>query len=512
MYNQQDSRLQLATPDTRTTVFDGDAKIQALTPSSITTAAFDGDFRLQTLTPSSTTTAVFDGDLTLKLATFSSTTTLVSDGEAGEKSIPDAQPSVSPSDHGKDAWLFLAACFFVDALAWGFPNSFGVFQEYYSGHALFAGSAMIPVIGTCTLGIMYLTMPLIMGFQRLYPRFGRWSPVIGLSIMSISLGIGSYSQTTTHLMVSQGIFFAIGSSILYCPCLLYLEEWFIERRGLAFGGFLSGTGLSGSVLPLLLEHFLGRHGFRTTLRIWAVSLVVLTVPLAYFIKPRLPTASTSHLRPFRFGFALNRTFILFQASNIFQALGYSLLLVYLPTYARAIGASHFLSAFTLVLVNFASMVGCAGMGVLTDRYHVTVCFLISAVGSTLSTFLVWGFATEIPTLFFFCVLYGLFAGSYPSAWPGIPRHMSQSTTQKWNPHNDGQAGLDSTMVLGVLSIGRGIGSTTSGPLSHALINGLPWFEEVYGGYGTGYGPLIVVSGVCAIISGMSVLWWKLKWI
>lgn len=201
---------------------------------------------------------------------------------------------------------------------------------------------------------MYLTMPFIMGFQRLYPRFGRWSPVIGLSIMSISLGIGSYSQTTTHLMVSQGIFFAIGSSILHCPCLLYLEEWFIERKGLAFGVFLSGTGLSGSALPLLLEHFLGRHGFRTTLRIWAVSLVV--------------------LRPFRFEFALDRTFILFQTSNIFQALGYSLPLVYLPTYARAIGVSHFLSAFTLVLVNFASMIGCAGMGVLTDRYHVTVCF------------------------------------------------------------------------------------------------------------------------------------------
>lgn len=90
--------------------------------------------------------------------------------------------------------------------------------------------------------------------------------------------------------------------------------------------------------------------------------------------------------------------------------------------------------------------------------------------------------------------------------------MSESTTKKWNPHNDGKAGLDSTMVLGVLSIGRGIGSTTSGPLSHALINGLPWFEEVYGGYGTGYGPLIVVSGVCAIISGLSILWWKLKWI
>lgn len=100
MYNQQDSRLQLAIPDTTATVFERGSTLQASTPSS-------------------TTTAVFDGDPTLNVGTLSSTTTLVSYGEACEKSTPDAQPSIPPADHGKDAWLFLAACFFVDALAWG---------------------------------------------------------------------------------------------------------------------------------------------------------------------------------------------------------------------------------------------------------------------------------------------------------------------------------------------------------------------------------------------------------
>lgn len=119
MYNQQDSRLQLAIPDTTTiTVFDRDSELQILTPSSTTTVVADRDSKLQTLTPSSTTTAVFGGDPALQVKT-PSTTTLVSDGEDCEKSISGERPAIPPADHGKDAWLFLAACFFVDALAWG---------------------------------------------------------------------------------------------------------------------------------------------------------------------------------------------------------------------------------------------------------------------------------------------------------------------------------------------------------------------------------------------------------
>ena len=54
-------------------------------------------------------------------------------------------PSV---DHGKDAWLFIAGCFLVEATIWGFPSSFGVFQKYYSTKKLFASHGNVAAIGT----------------------------------------------------------------------------------------------------------------------------------------------------------------------------------------------------------------------------------------------------------------------------------------------------------------------------------------------------------------------------
>ncbi|KAL2125973.1 hypothetical protein VTI74DRAFT_2052 [Chaetomium olivicolor] len=65
------------------------------------------------------------------------------------------ESSLPPTDRGKDAWLFLAACWAVEALVWGFGFSFGVFQDYYSSHLPFKGSGEIAVVGTTTLVSFY---------------------------------------------------------------------------------------------------------------------------------------------------------------------------------------------------------------------------------------------------------------------------------------------------------------------------------------------------------------------
>ncbi|KHO00412.1 MFS monocarboxylate transporter [Metarhizium album ARSEF 1941] len=417
--------------------------------------------------------------------------------------------SLPPVDGGKDACFFLAACFFVEALTWGFPFSFGVFQDYYSTHEPFAASSQIPIIGTCAMGIMYLDIPIVMGIQRMYPRFSRWSPIMGLLFMCASLTASSLSQNVGHLILTQGVLYAVGGSVAYCPCLLYMDEWFARRKGLAYGIMWSGTGLAGFSLPLVLEFLLHKYGFRTTLRIWAAALLLLTMPLAFFIRPRLPRAATTHIKPFKFGFALTRTFVLHQIANTVQALGFFLPGIYLPTYARSIGASTFMSALTLLLVNVASTFGCALMGFLTDHLHVTTCLVISAAGAGLGTLLLWGFANSIPVLFVFCVVYGLFAGPYASAWTGIMRDVATEMATRRGV--GGGSSFDPTMVIGVLSTGRGVGNIVSGPLSQVLVRAMPWKGQLLGAYGTGYGPLIAFTGVTAVMSGATFVWRRLGW-
>jgi hypothetical protein len=66
-------------------------------------------------------------------------------------SADDTEQQLPPIDRGKDAWLFLAACFVMEALVWGFAFTYGVFQAYYSKRPEFKNSSNLAVIGTCAM-------------------------------------------------------------------------------------------------------------------------------------------------------------------------------------------------------------------------------------------------------------------------------------------------------------------------------------------------------------------------
>lgn len=358
---------------------------------------------------------------------------------------------------------------------------------------------------------MYLGMPVTMGIQRLCPRLSLWSPLLGVFIMSLSLIAASFSTIVPHLIATQGVLFAIGSSLSYCPCIAYLNEWFDKRKGMAYGIMWAGTGLSGSVLPFLLEYMLTKFGFQTTLRVCAAGILVLTLPLVYFVKPRIPTKfAKKHMNPFNFRFALSQTFMLHQLANIIQALGFFLPSIYLPTYARSVlDSGEFPAAATILLLNLASTVGCPSMGWLSDNLHVSTCLFIATFGASVATFLLWGFTTTLPLLLVYCGWYGLFAGSYTSAWTGLMRQVTTDNTISTRYKCED---TDPVMVLAVLAAGRGIGSVLSGPLSQALVESVPWEGEAYAAYGSGYGPLILFTGITATLAGIVLPWRYMGWI
>ncbi|WDK15583.1 major facilitator superfamily transporter [Colletotrichum graminicola] len=156
-----------------------------------------------------------------------------------------------------------------------------------------------------------------------------------------------------------------------------------------------------------------------------------------------------------------------------------------------------------MLVNVASVFGCIVMGSLVDRFSAPSCLMLASAGATAGTFLAWGFSSNLGVLYVFCVVYGLFAGAYTSAWPGIMKAVVEHERER-------ERGVDPSMVFGMLAAGRGVGNVISGPLSEALIKGAPWKGEAGFGYGSGYGTLIVFTGVTALMGGASFAWKRVR--
>lgn len=263
----------------------------------------------------------------------------------------------------------------------------------------------------------------------------------------------------------------------------------------------AGTGFSGVTVPFIMSWALSQYSFRTTLRIWAIALVILTGPLLYYVKPRLPKASVSHSRRFNFNFVSSPSFLIPELGNILQGLGFFIPGIYLPTYARSLGLSSAATTATIVLLNTAAVFGCVFVGVLIDRLHVTTVIFITTVGATFSVFVFWGLSASIPLLLLFSLVYGFFAGSFSSTYTGIIREVRKK-----------DSGAEAGLVFGLLAAGRGIGSVACGPLSEALLKDRPWQGEAALGYGTGYGGLIVFTGVTAMLGGVSFGARRLGWI
>jgi len=211
--------------------------------------------------------------------------------DAGERS--NNEKPLPPVDGGKDAWCFLFAIFVLEAVIWGLcvvpvivrhasqllmsnrPYSFGVFQEYYSAHPLFANSTGISAIGSTTLGLMYLPAPLLSLALQRWPRVRLPFMISGLALVIVALIAASFCSTVPGLIGTQGVLYAVGSIIFYFPGMQILDEWFVKRRATAFATVWAGAPLGGVVFPFVTQWLLDSYGFRTALRVYAIAFVSL---------------------------------------------------------------------------------------------------------------------------------------------------------------------------------------------------------------------------------------------
>lgn len=82
---------------------------------------------------------------------------------------------------------------------------------------------------------MYLGAPFTVSALQKWPKYRRYYAGIGLGIITIALVISSFSTRVWHLILTQGVMYAIGGSLLYTPTVIFLDEWFIRRKGFAYG-------------------------------------------------------------------------------------------------------------------------------------------------------------------------------------------------------------------------------------------------------------------------------------
>lgn len=196
---------------------------------------------------------------------------------------PQSPPS-PPPDGGLPAWLAVFCAHLIVMNTWGFINTFGVFQTYYST-SLSRPPADISWIGSFQVFLLFFIGALTgrltdAGYFRPVLAFGSALQVLG--IFSSSFAGGSYWQ----LFLAQGVCMGLGNGFLFCPTMAVVATYFERRRAVAIGIVACGTATGGLVFPGMVRELMGRVGFAWTMRaVGGVQVVTLGVANGW-LRPR----------------------------------------------------------------------------------------------------------------------------------------------------------------------------------------------------------------------------------
>jgi MFS family permease len=311
----------------------------------------------------------------------------------------------------------------------------------------------------------------------------------GWPLCIIGLVAGSFANSLGTLILTQGVLYGIGFIIFYYPILSMVDEYWVRRRGMAYGLLCSASGVSGAVTPLALQALLHKYGHRTLLRGVAVFLFVLTGPLIPLLKGRPGQQHNVALRT-DWTFLRTRLFWIYSISNLLMGLGYFFPALFLPSYAGAIGLSTSKGALLLALMSVAQVAGQFTFGYLSDeRTSVNALITISASVAAIATLSAWGLARSIAPLVVFALLYGFFGAGYTAMWARMVTAVS-------NEPSAAQA------IFGMFNFGKGVGNIATGPISAGLLG---WSSGDVGyGFGT-YKAVVLFTGVCLLLSAGSLV-------
>ncbi|KAK5942833.1 hypothetical protein PMZ80_005399 [Knufia obscura] len=399
------------------------------------------------------------------------------------KDFPDPGP---PPDGGWVAWRAVLGGFLVVFLCWGFINSFGLFQTYYTSQPhINASPSDISWIGSIQIFLLMFTGAYSGSASDL--GYFRLISIAGICVFILGVFMTSISHTYWQLLLSHGVCNGLGMGLMFIPTMSVVSTyWSPNRKSLAIGCMLCGAAVGGMVFPVLFNNLLPRIGFGWTMRVFGFIAIVLFTCSQLLLKKRLPPKDSVRILDFE---ALkDGLFDLFILGSFTNFLGLYFAFFFIGSYARNVLGMSFSKSNNLILViNGTGIPGRLIPMWLADQRQwkgirpVTVQIPVNLITSIL--LFSWIAVRDESSLYIFAAFYGFTANAVQSLFPATLADMT----------------LDPRKAGSQLGWGFTIGSfscLTGQPIGGLLVqagDGDYTYAQIYGGASTLCGCAIVAS-------------------
>ena len=313
-------------------------------------------------------------------------------------------------------WFVLLGCagiqFFFSAT---FMNGFTVYFNPLVDE--FGWSYAIVSLATTFRGFEIGVFSPVVGF--FVDKFGPRKLLLTSSILGV-LGFLLFSQiqslwTYFTAFVILGISISLSSSVVIMPPII---KWFKKRPALAMGIVLSGSAISGLLVPGIVW-LVDTSGWRNTLFYFAIVAAVLCIPLSLLVKDppvtdnkqinNTVTAKPLSTRETAKNVIKKRNFWLLSLAIAFSGFAPAAISAHQIPYLVSVGMSREVAGWMVVVFSLSGMVGRLSFGWLGDIIDKRLCFVISVLLQTIGL-VVYAYSGSVATVFPSLVAFGAGVG------------------------------------------------------------------------------------------------------
>lgn len=311
---------------------------------------------------------------------------------------------------------------------------------------------------------------------RVVDRFGI-TVALTLAALVIAVGMGlSALSPSVHVLAAMQFIVGLGTAVSFGPLIADVSLWFVRRRGIAVAITASGNYLSGAIWPVVLAGILSEQGWRAVYLVLAVVTLVAVVPLAMFLRRRVPLEARTHadnlsrMRAQAAGFSPRTLALMLGLAGIACCVAMSMPQVHIVSFCVDLGYGPAVGGQMLSLMLLGGVVSRLVSGLLADRLGGVRTLLIGSALQCVALFLYLPFDGMV-SLYVVSAIFGLAQGGIVPSYALVVREYMPSA----------EAGRRVGFVMMATILGMALGGwmtgwiyDLTGSYRMAFINGIVW--------------------------------------
>ncbi|KAL2862529.1 MCT family MFS transporter [Aspergillus lucknowensis] len=382
------------------------------------------------------------------------------DAEKGP-STPPAQVNWGQDapDGGLEAWLVIVGNWCACFCSFGWINSIGTFEDYYSAELL-RGYSESDISWIPSLQIFFMmAMGPVVG--KIFDSYGpRWLMIGGSLLHVFGLMMASISTEYYQIMLSQGVCSAIGVASVFQAALACIGGWFNQKRGIAYGIAATGGSVGGVIFPIMVSRLIDEISFEWAMRISAFLILALLVIATATVKtrtPPIPSRATGDqfIQPLT-----EPAFVAVMIGIFLFTIGFFVPVTYLVVQGISAGMDPDLAGYLVPILNAGSLFGRLLSGFAGDKIGRYNAFIIVCYITGIMVLALWIPASSDQAIIAFAVLFGFFSGAYISLIAALIVQISPLR----------EIGIRTGLVFLLASIG----GLTTGPMAGRILDASGW--------------------------------------